>query len=165
MSTFWFPIFKFCWSTSTKWETESTKWVTKQQSGSTNQQNGSTNQQVGRPRINQGGRANYMGWGMEGKKPVQIVLCDFQRFATIKCDPPRISMNLFDMQIWRTNNFCSACWGFREFSKESTDEWIKFFIRFISARLNFRDFSTSNLAAVRIAALCTSLLNIEYQVY
>ena len=29
---------------------------------------------------------------------------------------------------------------------------------------NFRDFSTSNLAAVRIAALCTSLLNIQYQV-
>ena len=60
MSTFWFPLFKLCWSTSTKWETESTKWVTKQQSGSTNQQSGSTNQQVGRPRINQGGRANYM---------------------------------------------------------------------------------------------------------
>ena len=62
MSTFWFPLFKLCWSTSTKWETESTKWVTKQQSGSTNQQSGSTNQQVGRPRINQGGRANYMAY-------------------------------------------------------------------------------------------------------
>ena len=28
----------------------------------------------------------------------------------------------------------------------------------------YRDFTTKNLAAVRIAALCTSLLNIQYQV-
>ena len=103
MSIFWFPLFKLCWSTSTKWETESTKWVTKQQSGSTNQQSGSTNQQVGRPRINQGGRANYMS-------TAQIYL--FSLCLTISPNTVNSEQDYWDQQSTRFNSCFKDCKSF-----------------------------------------------------
>ena len=96
MSTFWFPLFKLCWSTSTKWETESTKWVTKQQ--------------VGRPRINQGGRANYMVF-LENKSDHRV-----------KCSA-KFSLKDHEKNLEAHYYQAQDTWGLGEFVSHDTIEW------------------------------------------